>query len=67
MSTADATAISLVENVHRADMNPRDKALAFKTLLDNMGDLQSVSRETGVGVQTIRKFIHLLGLATELQ
>ena len=67
MSTADATAISLVENVHRADMNPRDKALAFKTLFDNMGDLQSVSRETGVGVQTIRKYIQLLGLATELQ
>lgn len=67
MSTADATAISLVENVHRADMNPRDKAIAFKTLLDNLGDLTSVSRETGVGVATIRKYIQLLGLATELQ
>jgi len=67
MSTADATAISLVENVHRADMNPHDKAIAFKTLLDNLGDLSSVSRETGVGVATIRKYIQLLGLATELQ
>ena len=67
MNTADATAISLVENVHRADMNPRDKAIAFKTLLDNFGDLQSVSRETGVGVPTIRKYIQLLGLAYELQ
>lgn len=26
----DAIAISLVENVHRADMNPRDKARAFR-------------------------------------
>lgn len=67
MSTADATAISLVENVHRADMNPRDKAIAFKTLLDNLGDLPSVSRETGVGVPTIRKYVQLLDLATELQ
>lgn len=67
MSTADATAISLVENVHRADMNPRDKAIAFKTLLDNLGDLPSVSRETGVSVPTIRKYIQLLDLATELQ
>ena len=67
MSTADATAISLVENVHRADMNPRDKAKAFKTLLDNLGSLQSVSRETGVSTQTIRKYIQLLNLATELQ
>lgn len=67
MSTADATVISLVENVHRADMNPRDKAIAFKTLLNDFGDLQSVSRETGVGVPTIRKYIQLLGLATGLQ
>lgn len=67
LSDADATAISLVENVHRADMNPRDKALAFKALLDKFGDLQSVSRETGVGVTTIRKYIQLLDLAPELQ
>ncbi len=33
-SSADATALSLVENVHRADMNPLDKAKAFKTLLE---------------------------------
>jgi ParB family chromosome partitioning protein len=64
---ADATAISLVENVHRADMNPRDKAAAFKALLDKFGDLQTVHRETGVGLQTIRKYIQLLALAPELQ
>ena len=67
MTDADATAISLIENVHRADMNPRDKALAFKALLDKFGDFQSVSRETGVGVSTIRKYIQLLDLAPELQ
>ncbi len=67
MSTADATAISLVENVHRADINPHDKAVAFKALLDNLGDVASVSRETGVGVATIKKYIQLLGLAGALQ
>lgn len=67
LSGADATAISLVENVHRADMNPRDKASAFKALLDKFGDLQRVSRETGVGAPTIRKYIQLLALAPELQ
>lgn len=67
MSEADATAISLVENVHRADMNPLDKARAFKALVDKYGSLQSVNRETGVGVQTIRKYIQLLDLAPELQ
>jgi ParB-like chromosome segregation protein Spo0J len=48
-------------------MNPRDKAEAFKALADKFGSLQKVGRETGVGVQTIRKYIQLLDLAPELQ
>jgi len=67
LEEADATAISLVENVHRADMNPRDKATAFKTLVDTFGDYESVHRETGVGTATIRKYLQLLELAPELQ
>ena len=68
MSQADATAVSLVENVHRADMNPRDKAIAFKTLLDKYdGNYQTVYKETGVGVSTIKKYVQLLNLAPELQ
>jgi ParB/RepB/Spo0J family partition protein len=67
MTDADATAISLVENVHRADMNPRDKAVAFKALLDRFGNFQTVSRETGVSVSTIRKYVQLLDLAPQLQ
>ncbi len=67
MSAADATAVSLVENVHRADMNPRDKAVAFKALHDKFGSPQAVSKETGVGVATIRKYLRLLDLAPQLQ
>lgn len=67
MTEADATAVSLVENVHRADMNPLDKAKAFKMLSDQFGDLQQVSRETGIGVPTVRKYLQLLNLAPELQ
>lgn len=67
LSEVDATTISLVENVHRADMNPRDKASAFKSLYDSFGNFEAVSRETGVGAQTIRKYIQLLNLAPELQ
>jgi ParB family chromosome partitioning protein len=67
MTDIDAITISLVENVHRADMNPRDKAIAFKTLFDKYGDWQAVSRETGMGIQTIRKYVQLLDLATQLQ
>jgi ParB family chromosome partitioning protein len=67
LSVVDATALSLVENVHRADMNPRDKAKAFKALFDRYGSIQQVSRETGVGVQTIKKYLNLVDLAPELQ
>ena len=67
MNAADATAVSLVENVHRADMNPRDKAIAFKALHDRFGSAQAVGRETGVGVATIRKYLRLLDLAPRLQ
>lgn len=67
MTDESATAVSLVENVHRADMNPRDKAAAFKTLVDRLGSTQAVSRETGVGEGTVRKYIQLLALAPELQ
>jgi ParB family chromosome partitioning protein len=55
MNEVDATAISLVENVHRADMNPRDKAVAFEALLNRYGDLQSV-RYTSTG--THRTFVY---------
>ena len=43
MTEADATAISLVENVHRADMSPTDKARAFKALRDKYDDIATVS------------------------
>lgn len=67
MTDENATAVSLVENVHRADMNPRDKAVAFKLLVDSLGSVQAVSRETGVGEATIRKYVQLLALAPSLQ
>lgn len=67
MTEEAATAVSLVENVHRADMNPRDKAVAFKLLADRLGSVQAVKRETGVGEGTVRKYIQLLALAPKLQ
>ncbi len=67
MSDESATAVSLVENVHRADMNPRDKAVAFKHLVDLLGSVQAASSETGVGQSTIRKYLQLLALAPSLQ
>lgn len=64
----DATAISLIENVHRAEMNPIDKARAFAALQDGYGgDTGRVSRETGIGVPTVKRYLALLTLPTEIQ
>lgn len=67
MTSEDATAVSLVENVHRADMNPRDKARAFKALLDQTGNVQSVCKMTGVSDGTVRRYLQLMDLADDLQ
>ena len=63
----EATVISLVENGQRADMNPIDKASAYKSLLDELGEIKAVAKETGVVAQTIRRYLSLLKLAPSLQ
>lgn len=68
LDDTDATAISLIENVHRADMDPMDKARAFQQLSQHHGsDFSRVSKETGVSVGTIRKYLSLLALPPQLQ
>lgn len=67
LKDADARTLSLVENVHRADMNPLDKATAFKGLLDTLGTSKKVSEQTGVTPATIRKYVRLLSLGEDLQ
>ncbi|MHA1338364.1 MAG: ParB/RepB/Spo0J family partition protein [Promethearchaeota archaeon] len=63
----DATIISLIENVHRADMNPIDKARAYQKIFDKYKDLKRVAKETGVSVSTIRKYLKLLNLTPSIQ
>ena len=63
----EAMVISLVENVQRADMNPIDKARAYQSLLDELEHVKGVAKETGVGAQTIRRYLSLLKLAPSLQ
>jgi ParB family chromosome partitioning protein len=67
LDDTEATIISLVENVQRADMNPMDKAKAFVAILCRYGNHKRVARETGVSVATIRKYSKLLKLAPEIQ
>lgn len=67
ITDVDGLMISLVENVHRADMNPRDKASAFRKLVAEVGSVAAASRATGVGEKTIRKYVALGDLSPELQ
>ena len=59
----EAIQVSLIENVHRADLHPLDKARAFQQLMEfHEGDLNKVSKETGVGSGTIRKYLAIITL-----
>jgi ParB family chromosome partitioning protein len=63
----DATIISLIENVHRADMNPIDKARAYQRIYEKYKDFKRVEKETGVSTSTVRKYLKLLHLAPSIQ
>jgi ParB/RepB/Spo0J family partition protein len=68
ISDTEATAISLVENVHRAEMNPIDKAKALQSLLEHhKNNIAKVVSETGIGSQTVKRYIALLELPEELK
>jgi len=67
MDDADATVLSLIENVHRADMGPIDKAKAYQKIYDKYKDYSKVAKETGMSNSTIKKYISLLNLAPSIQ
>lgn len=67
LGDADAVTLSLVENVHRADMHPLDKARALKALYDRHKSYERVAKESAWSVSTIRKYLQLLSLPDELQ
>lgn len=67
LSDSEARAISLIENVHRADMHPLDKARAYADLLAEFGSAPEVAKRTSVNQTTVRKYLELLNLTPELQ
>lgn len=67
LGDTDAVTLSLVENVHRADMHPLDKARALKALYDRHQSYERVAKESAWSVSTIRKYIQLLSLPDEIQ
>ena len=67
ISDIDGVTLSLIENVHRADMHPIDKARALQNLYDTYGTYQRVSKESGLSSPTIKRYVSLLKLAPEIQ
>jgi len=68
VSETSAVALSLIENVQRADMHPLDKANAYNQLREKYsGNLRKVSEATGVTVATIQRYLDLLRLPVALQ
>jgi ParB family chromosome partitioning protein len=58
--SSDGLVLSLVENLHRADMNPRDKARAFDALVTAAnGDVTAAAIRAHVSSATIRKYVAL--------
>jgi ParB/RepB/Spo0J family partition protein len=67
LSDADAISLSLVENVHRADMHPIDKAKALQALYAKHGSYEVVAKESACSIATIRRYLKLLELPPVLQ
>jgi ParB/RepB/Spo0J family partition protein len=61
---SDDTALgaSLVENLQRADMHPLDKARGLEELSKRLGSDREAAKNTGLSVQTVKKYISLLTL-----
>ncbi len=63
MDDTDAVVVSLIENVHRADMDPVDKARAYKQLHDQYGTYTEVAKRASVSPSTVSRYMRLLDLA----
>ncbi len=60
--------LALVENIQRADLNPLEEAVAYRTLVSEFGMTQeAVARRVGKSRVTIANGIRLLGAAPEVQ
>lgn len=55
--------ISLIENMQREDLNPYEKALGIRTLIDNYGlSQEEVAKKLGKGRSTVANWVRVLNL-----
>ena len=65
---SDVIVLSLVENIQRDDLNPIDKAIAYKRLVRHLGITQEeVARRVGLDQSSVANMIRLLNLPEEIQ
>lgn len=65
---AEVLELALIENVQRADLNPMEKAKAYRRLLQEFGLTQErVAQRVGQERSTVTNFIRLLELPKEVQ
>ena len=67
LADTDATVLSFIENVQRADMHPMDKARAYEAIRAEYGEVRTVAKETGVSMSTVQRYLKLLNLASSIQ
>ena len=67
LDDSEATVVSLIENVHRAEMHPIDKARAYKQIHDRFGTYAEVAKQANVSAATVSKYMRLLDLAPTIQ
>ncbi len=60
--------MSIVENVQREDLNPIERGLAYKRLIDEFGlEMSAVAKRVGKSVPTVSNTIRLLTLPDAIQ
>ena len=68
ISDVEALEIGVVENVHRADLNPMEEALAYRSLLTQFGRTQEdVAKAVGKSRPYIANMLRLLNLPETVQ
>ena len=67
-SDIEVLEIAIIENVQRADLNPIEEAIGYKSLMDNFDHTQEgLSKEIGKSRSHIANLLRLLNLQTEVQ
>jgi len=67
ITAGEAIAASLLENVLRRNLDPRDKAEAAKRLVDMYGGVSKAARETGIPKGTLLEWMRILVFEEEVR